>query len=75
VRYNLLVNKLTSIAFTLDSPDQIRERLRAMTDDELIKFGREVRKLAEPRVIPVPDPWKMRLDLVREEWRRRHPKT
>jgi hypothetical protein len=52
---------------------KLRERLSKMTDDELIKFGNQVRKSAGPRVIPVPDPWKIQLDLVREEWRRRHP--
>jgi hypothetical protein len=74
VRYNSFVNKLTSIAFTLDSPEHLRERLRKMTDDELIKFGREVRKLTKPKVIFVSDLWKIRLDLAREEWQRRHPK-
>jgi hypothetical protein len=61
------MKELTSIAFSLDSPDQIREHLSQMTDDELIKFVREVRKLAKPRVIFVSDLWKIRLDLAREE--------
>jgi hypothetical protein len=52
---------------------KLRERLSRMTDDELVKFGNRVHKLAGPRVIPVPDPWKIQLDLAREEWRRRHP--
>jgi hypothetical protein len=41
--------------------EKLRERLRLMSDDELIAFGRSVRKLAEPRVIPVPDFWKIQL--------------
>jgi len=53
---------------------KLRERLRQMSDEELIKFGKEARKLAEPRIIPVPDPWKAQLEEARGEWRRRHPK-
>jgi len=67
---------LTSIAFESAETQlqELRERLREMSDEELIAFGKSVRKLAEPRVIPVPDPWKIQLDLARAEWRRRHPK-
>ena len=65
-----------SIAFESEETQlqKLRERLRAMSDDELITFGKQVRKLAEPRVIPGPDPWKIQLELARDESRRRHPK-
>jgi hypothetical protein len=43
---------------------KLRERLRKMTDEELIKFGREVRKLAE-------NPFQRQLDEARAEWKRR----
>ena len=43
---------------------KLREKLRKMTDEELIKFGRDVRKLAE-------NPFQLQLELAREEWRRR----
>jgi len=52
----------------------VRERLRRMSDEELIKFGKNVRKLSGPRVSPTPDPWKAQLEEARPEWRRRHPK-
>jgi hypothetical protein len=46
----------------------LRERLRCMTDEELIKFGKDVRKLAE-------NPFQHQLDAARAEWKRRklHP--
>jgi hypothetical protein len=51
---------------------ELRERLRAMSNDELIQIGKEMRKLAEPRrVSPTPDPWQIRLEMARAEWRRR----
>jgi hypothetical protein len=66
-----------SIAF--ESQDvqlqKLRERLRQMTDEELIKFGKMVRGLSAPRVSVTPDPWKAQLNEARTEWRRRHPKT
>ena len=66
-----------SIAF--ESPEvqlqKLRERLGKMSDAELIQFGKDVRKLSEPRVSPIPDPWKAQLGEARAEWRRRHPKV
>lgn len=49
-----------SIAFESDEVQlqKLRERLRQMSDDELIKFGKTVLGLSGPRVSPVPDPWK-----------------
>jgi hypothetical protein len=65
-----------SIAF--ESPEiqlqKLPERLRSMSDDELIKFGKQVRGLSEPRVGVTPAPWKEQLQEARAEWRRRHPK-
>jgi hypothetical protein len=43
---------------------KLRERLRSMTDEELIKFGKQVRKLAE-------NPFQRQLEEARAEWRRR----
>ena len=54
---------------------KLRERLRLMSDEELVKFGKIVRGLAEPRVSVMPDPWKEQLQEARAEWRRRHPKA
>jgi hypothetical protein len=54
---------------------KLRERLRQMTDEELINFGKMVRGLSAPRVSVTPDPWKAQLNEARTEWRRRHPKT
>jgi hypothetical protein len=42
----------------------LRDKLRRMTDEELIKFGKEVRKLAE-------NPFQRQLEEARAEWKRR----
>jgi hypothetical protein len=64
-----------SIAFESEETQlqKLRERLRQMTDDELIKFGKIVRGLSEPRVSVTPDPWKAQLEEARAEWRRIYP--
>ena len=43
---------------------KLRERLRRMTDEELIRFGKEVRKLSE-------NPFQRQLEEARREWKRR----
>ena len=43
---------------------KLRERLRRMTDEELIKFGKDVRRLAE-------NPFTCQLAEARAEWTRR----
>ena len=69
------MSHLKGIAF--ESPEmqlqKLLERLRLMSDEELVKFGKMVRGLSTPRVSVTPDPWKAQLQLAREEWRRRHP--
>ena len=55
-----------SISFESDKVilEKLRERLRRMTDEELIKFGKDVRRLAE-------NPFQRQLEEARAEWRRR----
>jgi len=43
---------------------RLRDRLRKMTDDELIRFGKEVRRLAD-------NPFQWQLEEARAEWKRR----
>ena len=43
----------------------LREKLRKMTDEELIKFGKDVRKLAE-------NPFQKQLEEAGAEFRRRN---
>ena len=70
------MSHLKGIAFESDEVmlQKLRERLRQMSDEELIKFGKTVRGLSAPRVSVTPDPWKAQLQEARAEWRRRHPK-
>jgi hypothetical protein len=44
--------------------EKLRGRLRRMSDEELIKFGKDVRKLGE-------NPFQRQLDEARAEWKRR----
>jgi len=43
---------------------KLRDKLRKMTDQELVRFGKEVRRLAE-------NPFQRQLDEARAEWKRR----
>ncbi len=54
---------------------RLRERLQAMDDEALIKFGKYARSSAGIRVSGLPDPYKIQSDEARAEWRRRHPKS
>jgi hypothetical protein len=63
-----------SIAFeSTDELEQLRTRLRKMSDDELIRFGKAARSLCrDPRC---PGTFKRQLAEARAERRRRHPKA
>jgi hypothetical protein len=54
--------------------EQIRERIRKMSDAELRKYGRAARDLSDPKKnLGKPNPaFKIQLDEARGEWRRRH---
>ncbi len=43
---------------------KLREKLRKMSDQELIKFGKDVRRLAE-------NPFQRQLEEARAEWKQR----
>jgi mRNA-degrading endonuclease RelE of RelBE toxin-antitoxin system len=43
---------------------KLRDKLRKMTDEQLVRFGKEVKKLAE-------NPFQQQLNEARREWRRR----
>jgi hypothetical protein len=47
---------------------KLRERLRRMTDEELIRFGKDVRRLAE-------NPFQRQLEEARREWKRRRKRS
>ena len=53
--------------------EELRARLRKMTDDDLLRFGKAARFMCcdkVPRQVFV-----TQLDEARAEWRRRHPKA
>ena len=54
--------------------EQIRARIRTMSDRELREYGRDAARMADPRKNRNPSPrFQTQLDEAREEWRRRHP--
>jgi hypothetical protein len=55
-----------AISFQADEEflDKLRESLRKMADEELVRCGKEVRRLAE-------NPFQRQLEEARAEWKRR----
>jgi hypothetical protein len=56
-----------------DELEQLRARLRKMTDAQLVGFGKAARSLCrDPKC---PEVFKRQLEEAKTEWRRRHPKA
>jgi hypothetical protein len=53
---------------------KLRERMRTMSDEQLVEFGKLAKSLCGIRVSGTPDPYKVQSDEARAEWRRRHPR-
>jgi hypothetical protein len=60
-----------------DNVEEIRERLRKMSDLELRQYGRAARNMADPKKpFGPPNPsFQIHLDEPRAEWRRQHLKS
>ena len=58
-----------------ESIEQIRERIRKMSDAELRKFGRAAQDSSDPKKDfgPRNPAFHVQLEEARAEWRRRHP--
>jgi hypothetical protein len=56
--------------------ERVRERLRKMSDNDLLRYGQASRHMADPKNnYGDPNPaFQIQLDEARAEWRRRHPK-
>jgi hypothetical protein len=65
-----------SIGFRPQDVDFIREQLRKMPDAELVRHGKSLRNLSDPKTQHgSPNPaFVLQLKLAREEWKRRHSK-
>jgi hypothetical protein len=62
------------ISLKPESPEELRKRLREMSDLELRRFGERARKLSDPKMnLGATEPHVMELEEARAEWRRRHP--
>jgi hypothetical protein len=55
--------------------ERFRSELRKMSDEDLVKCGKQVASIRGPlpRHTPQKDVWSIQLDEARAEWRRRHP--
>jgi hypothetical protein len=64
-----------SIQADPESIEQIRERLRKMSDLELRQYGRSAKVMSDPtKHFAQPSPaFAIQLQEARAEWRRRHP--
>jgi hypothetical protein len=60
-----------------ESIEQVRERIRKMSDAELRKYGRAAQDSSNPKkhLGPRNPAFQVQLDEARAEWRRRHPDT
>jgi hypothetical protein len=58
--------------------EEFRERLRAMSDEKLIQYGKAAKFMADARNSAdkrtVHEVYKVQLEECRQEWRRRHPR-
>jgi hypothetical protein len=60
--------------FEPESREELRARVREMSDLELRRFGRRARDLSNPKNnFGATDPYVIELDEARAEWRRRYP--
>jgi hypothetical protein len=59
--------------------EEFRERLRAMSDEKLIRYGKAARYMADPRNSADKktflDVYRLQLEECIAEWKRRHPKA
>ena len=56
-----------------DELEKLHNRLRKMTDAQLVSFGKAARSLCrDPKC---PEVFKRQLEEAKTEWRRRHPKA
>ena len=67
------------IAETQFTVEDFRQRIQAMTDEKLVRYGKAARYMTDPGNSAdkhtVRDVYETQLQLCREEWIRRHPKT
>ena len=57
-----------------EGPEELRKRLREMSDLELRRFGQRAGKLSNPKMnFGATGPHVVELEEARTEWRRRHP--
>ena len=70
--------EMGSVGFQSFQLDEVRARLRTMSDDELLRFGRAAASLCRPEANfgqSLGRVFVEQLEETRREWRRRHPKA
>jgi hypothetical protein len=64
----------SAIGFREFNEDEYRKFVKTLSDEELIKAGKQLRILCDDVVTPIPSGFDKQLKICREEYRRRHPK-
>jgi hypothetical protein len=66
-----------SVGFLPFDLENLRDRLRKMSDAELERFGKAAREMSKPETNSgkPSEVYMTQLREAREEWRRRHPKS
>jgi hypothetical protein len=68
---------MDSVGFLPFELEAIRARIRMMSDEELLTYGKAAKHLCEPESNfggPASEVYVIQLREARAEWRRRHPK-
>jgi hypothetical protein len=65
-----------SVGFLPFDLENLRDRLRKMSDDELLRFGKAAREMSKPETNfgKSSEVYVTQLREARAEWKRRHPK-
>lgn len=66
-----------SVGLTEFDVERFRAELRAMSDAELLKCGKQIASICSKPVVHPPGvilSWPIQLDEARKEWRRRNPR-
>jgi hypothetical protein len=66
----------SAIGFREFNDDEYREYVQKLFDDELVKIGKQLRRLSgDGKIVsPIPSTFDKQLKICRDEYRRRHPK-
>jgi hypothetical protein len=68
------MSNLSPIGFREFSEDDYRKFIRTLSDEKLVQLGKTLRMLVYPKMVGQPSAFERKLELCREEYRRRNRK-